>query len=450
MTCTLTERIKEKSLHPLVPRIFIEGIHAQFRRFDGMRVGDPRPCPRCGCEDVQRNGYTNDPRTFARLITDDGFETITGEVQLLRCSRCGNSFQADLSEWFYDDLHYAKPVIDLCLFHAAEKPYHACERLLQNLYGLQVDRDTIRNYVIEFGDEFAERHGVQIAGCTVSQNFLSFLFGVETVEELQEAYAEELDEEGIEELVGVADETYPAKKGAKKELYEENMRRKQEDEELKKRLDSYTLGCSYLPQLECFAGLQCRNTSFAWLLALALGAPLDGIAYWITDDNDSYNGVLDDRILCAFHELRGRAREDERVQTLDEAGELEEIRGYLREMYGDLSEEKILTLIQKAPSLWDETNDEFTGPVSTNAIEGGNWRLKRRLGVPYERCQSIRGRALLGALRDSVSTFKAGQPAESFALRNGDARFEKLLGSNEQNEVSWNLPAEMIQAPAPS
>lgn len=228
------------------------------------------------------------------------------------------------------------------------------------------------------------------------------------------------------------------------------MRRKQEDEEPKKRLDSYTLGCSYLPQLECFAGVQCRNTSFAGLLALALGAPLDGVAYWITDDNDAYNGVLDDRVLCAFHELRGRARADERVQALEEAGELEELRTHLQELYGGLYEEQVETLIQKAPSLWDEATDEFTGPVSTNAIEGGNWRLKRRLRVPYEQCQSVRGRALLGALRDSVSTFKAGQPAESFALRHGDARFEKLLGPNGQRETRWNLPAEMMQVPAPS
>jgi len=64
-------------------------------------------------------------------------------------------------------------------------------------------------------------------------NFLSLLFGVSTVNELKTEFAEELAAEGIDGRVGVADETYPAKKGAKKELYEENMRRKQEEENRK-------------------------------------------------------------------------------------------------------------------------------------------------------------------------------------------------------------------------
>jgi hypothetical protein len=261
-----------------------------------------------------------------------------------------------------------------------------------------------------------------------------------------ENYPKELNEEGIEELV--ADETYPAKKGAKKDLYEENMCWKQEDEDARKLLESYTIGCSYLPQLGCFAAVQCRNTSFAWLLVLALGAPLDGVAYSITDDNDSYNGVLEDRVLCTFHELRACARHDECVEALAEAGELEEIRTYLREMYDELYDESVTELIEKAPSLWDETAEEFTGPVSTNAIEGVNWRLKRRLGVPYEECRSVRRRTFLGALRDSVSTFKAGQPAESVALRHGDARFENVLGSNERYTDGRTLPAEMKQVSA--
>ena len=82
-------------------------------------------------------------------------------------------------------------------------------------------------------------------------------------------------------------------------------------------------------------------------------------------------------------------------------------------------------LRQNHPEFWDEENDEFTGPVSTNAIEGGNWRLKYGLGVPYARCRGARVRLL--ALRDSVSTFTNGRPAESFALRYGQTSFESVL-----------------------
>ena len=52
------------------------------------------------------------------------------------------------------------------------------------------------------------------------------LFAVSTVEEFKTEFADELDEEGIDGLVEVADESYPAKKGMKHDLYEDNMRRK--------------------------------------------------------------------------------------------------------------------------------------------------------------------------------------------------------------------------------
>jgi len=44
------------------------------------------------------------------------------------------------------------------------------------------------------------------------------------------------------------------------------------------------------------------------------------------------------------------------------------------------------------PSFWDEESEEFTGPVMTNAIEGGNWRLERELRVPYQQADTARGR----------------------------------------------------------
>jgi hypothetical protein len=52
------------------------------------------------------------------------------------------------------------------------------------------------------------------------------------------------------------------------------MRRKQDGKQAKKWPEAFTVGSSYLPQIGCFAGLQCRNTAFARALALALVFPL--------------------------------------------------------------------------------------------------------------------------------------------------------------------------------
>ena len=396
-------------------------------RASGLETRGPVPSavkPRSG-----KNGYRTD-RLFAILITEDGFDEITVEIQRYQCSECRHSYDGDSSEWFYEDCEYAKPVVDLRLFHAAENPFHACERILQNQYGLQVDRDTIQTYAERFGDEVADRHGVKIADATVSMNSLSLLFGVSTVEDLKAAFADELTEEGIDGLVGIVDETYPAKKGAKQDLYEENMRRKQKGKQPKKWPEGFTVGSSYLPQIGCFAGLQCRNTAFARALALALVFPLRGVDYWLTDDHDAYNDVLPNRVKCLIHRLRTRARGDERVSELHESGELEKLREYLKDEYETAYEELVETLRQDHPGFWDDATEEFTGPVSTNAIEGGNWRLKYGLGVPYARCRGARARTSLLALGDSMSTFENGEPAESFAHRHGSFSFDQVLGES--------------------
>ena len=211
------------------------------------------------------------------------------------------------------------------------------------------------------------------------------------------------------------------------------MRRKQKGENSKKWPEGFTVGCSYLPQLGCFTGLQCRNTAFARALALALIFPLRGVDYWLTDDHDSYNDILPNRVKCLVHTLRTRARSDERESDLHEAGKLDELREYLEEEYETAYEDLVATLREDHPAFWGDESDEFTGPVSTNAIEGGNWRLKYGLGVPYARCQSARARTALLALRDSVLVFENGRPTESFALRHGSFTFEQVMGNGSES-----------------
>ena len=213
---------EEKTLNSLVLLGLIHAIHRWFRGLQGQLTLSEV----WRNHTIWKNGYRTD-RLFAVLITEDGFEEVTVEIQCYQCSQCQLAYDGDTAKLFYEGCEYTKPVVDFCLFHAAKNPgFTRVNRILQNQYGLQVDRDTIQRYTELFGDEVAEQHGVTIAGCTLSLNFLSLLFDVSTVDEFRAEFADELNDEEITGLVGNPDETYPAKKGAKKDLHEENMQQK--------------------------------------------------------------------------------------------------------------------------------------------------------------------------------------------------------------------------------
>jgi hypothetical protein len=108
----------------------------------------------------------------------------------------------------------------------------------------------------------------------------------------------------------------------------------------------------------------------------------------------------------------------------------------------------VATLKEDYPAFWDDEAEEFTGPVSTNAIEGGNWRLKYGLGVPYARCRGARARTSLLALRDSMATFTNGEPAESFAHRHGSFSFDQVLGEASPRPLPPREDEQAAQAAA--
>lgn len=168
----------EKTLDPSVSPLFVGAVHDQLREYDGARVGAPRPCPACDSTDNRKNGSQRARKTFARLVTTDGFEEVGLAVQQYECTSCGRSFQGDLSEYFYEGCEYGRPIVDLCRFHAADASYSACERILQRRYGLQVDRDTIERYDTRF-DDGSGGADVSVGGSRVSLRFLAFLFGEE-------------------------------------------------------------------------------------------------------------------------------------------------------------------------------------------------------------------------------------------------------------------------------
>lgn len=170
------EEPTEKRLDPALSPLFIGTVHDKLREYDGTRVGDARPCPACGSTDHRKNGYQRASKTFARIVTDDGFEEIGLEVQQYECKDCNRSFQGDLSEYFYDGCSYAKPIVDLAVSYASENSYNSTERLLQRIYGLQIDRDTIKRYDDRFERSVGESRWVTIRDHRVSLSFLAFLF----------------------------------------------------------------------------------------------------------------------------------------------------------------------------------------------------------------------------------------------------------------------------------
>lgn len=140
------KEITKKTL--LITDVFIGAVHDQLWQYDRTRLGKPRPCSYCGSRQYRKDGYQE--RTFAQLITDEGFEWVIVNVQLYECTNCGSRFQGgiDISELFYKDCRYNKSLVDLSLFHTAE-----------NQYSLQVDQDTIQHYTERVGDTVADHHG---------------------------------------------------------------------------------------------------------------------------------------------------------------------------------------------------------------------------------------------------------------------------------------------------
>ena len=85
------------------------------------------------------------------------------------------------------------------------------------------------------------------------------------------------------------------------------------------------------------------------------------------------------------------------------------------------------------------------GLSTTNAMEGGNFRIKWNLRVPYSNLQVCGGRVILGAIYDSVYTFRNGRPCESFAHKHSTFTYADIMryeGGGIQSSVSVEPPFE--------
>lgn len=384
-----------------------------MEEWEGRFFDEPGSCPLCGSDERTRWDSIN--RIFCRLISNnnEGFDEVEVVVKRFRCKVCGHVYEAEAP--FYPDTDYGKPVVDLCLYLAASNPYHRVEQILMD-FGIQVDRDTVRNYAILFEEKLEELAGIKLMGETIGVNFVRALFECGTIEELKEKRGEEFFE-------SCHDETYPAKKGAKKEMREENARRKFEDRKKIPYPEAFCTALSYVPSHEFYGSSVIRDSHFNYILAKVLLAPTEGADWRVTDRHPSYQEF--DAWKCLLHRFRGESRDDQILKRLKDAFP-HLVPDYLSERYEEFQAEKLDELKRDRPDLFDDKG-EFKGSLTTNAMEGGNWRIKYELRTPYSVLESISGRVNLIMLKESLHTFQNGEPCESWAHQHAEFQLEKVM-----------------------
>ncbi|MBS7251571.1 MAG: hypothetical protein KIH08_13435 [Candidatus Freyarchaeota archaeon] len=121
--------------------------------------------------------------------------------------------------------------------------------------------------------------------------------------------------EGRKEIIpATADETYPAKKDAKKKQKGENQKRKKEGKNPLPHPEGFIVAAAYLPTLNIFASLCVQDRDFNHLLALMFMQPLRGDDYVVVDGEPLYNGTCDNLKRCTIHRRRRIVRKDPRFQ----------------------------------------------------------------------------------------------------------------------------------------
>ena len=226
----------------------------------------------------------------------------------------------------------------------------------------------------------------------------------------------------------------------KKEHVEENRTRKVLGEKQEERFgNSFTLASSYLHNLKCFASLIVSLGPFNQILAEALLRVLKGCDYVLSDGSSIYNGLVDER--CLWHFMKNFFNKmDDGLMALKDAKMFPwMISEHMHDIYSIAKEEYVAYLMEKYPRLVEVMKDgsmRFVGATTTNSMEGGNWRVKNELRVPYLLPESIFARSLLIELRDSLYTFRHGQPEESFAHEKGVFSYSRIMRDEGADGVS--------------
>jgi hypothetical protein len=406
------QRPRKKKINRLTPNLLYKPIQEHLTNFENDFYDKPRACPKC--KSNNRKKLRIDKKLFCKIITSNGFRDIYVYVQRFQCKDCRKTYIAKAP--FYDRMVYSRPIADLILYLSAKNPFNRVEKILLEL-GIQADRDTVRNYALIFQKKIKQYAGMKIFDKTLGINLLKVMFDVEDVKELKRKYPHK-------KYDGLADETFPSIKGAKKKFKEINRERKLEGKEPFKYPDGWTLAVSYLAVLKLYASLLLSEVSFNKMFADLLLRGLNGADYTLTDGNPSYSPENHER--CLFHKAKNKAKKDKQLKKMKKDKKPpDEIRKYLQQKYKELEEEQLKLLKEKYPKFVE--GDCFVGATTTNSIEGGNWRIKYELRTSYSVEESITARAILICLYDSIYTFRNGMPDESFAHKHTDFSFGKIM-----------------------
>lgn len=413
---------KPKKISKYVPELMSTLVPRAIEEEYSNRVFDkiPEKCSRCGNTSFKRHDTRK--KIFCNLIYPYGYKTVYVNVKRYKCEKCGFPMLSEGA--FYPKCRYGKPIVDICLFLSAKNPFDRVESILM-AYGIQVDGDTVNNYAKRFKDVAESISGLKMCGENIGINMVKILFNVKNVKELKDKY-------GIKKAESVSDETYPAKKGAKKKLREENMILKQNGERPKTHPEGFTIAVGYLPSLKSYASLVTANGEFNYAEARALSEPLDGSNYNLTDGHRAYS-CFKNREWCIVHKTRNMRKKDPKFRELKKKGSIDEIYEYAHKEYLMMKSSSEEQLSKKHPQFVE--NGKFGGALTTNAIEGGNWRIKYELRTPYQNKGSILSRTIQILIHDSLRTFSCGQPIESFGSLHSEFVYGDIMSIDLRNDM---------------
>ena len=423
--------------------------------YDGEVYDDfPGYCQHCGSRDCKKFGC--EKSVVANLIGKDGkFIPITVHKQRYYCNSCGRTYMARGP--FYKGAEYGTPMVDLALALSTENSAYGVERAFANM-GLQVDSDTVLDYIRLFADRAKEYAPLVKNGGLYGVNLLKIIFGVNDVEELKKKFPDVSTE-------SLSDEAYLRKKGALKKVFEEvaDGRKKVVHRGARGDIvvdrkdgkasfpDSFTLALSYLPGAEAYASLICTPQPFNQLLADILFRALEGASFNMTDGSRNYNGVKN-HVLDPVHRTRSELKHDpkfkgmekelrEEKKKVEEAKDdeqrrsaiegvdrkIQEVSEYAKARYQDVLKSTVGQVRREHPELFDDRGNFKGRAMTSNGAEGGNWRLKYAVRVPYARDDSAAGRSMLAALKDSVFSLRGGKARASLANALGFFSFSNVM-----------------------
>ena len=175
---------------------------------------------------------------------------------------------------------------------------------------------------------------------------------------------------------------------------------------------------------------------------------LKGCYYVLSDGSYCYNGLVDERCLWHFMKNFFNKWDDGLIRMKGAEMFPWIISQHTQDIYSIAREEYVRHLQEK--HLWLLTimkygTMEFVGATTTNAMGGGNWRVKYEFRVPYHNAESAFARALLIELRDSLCTFRHGDPEESFAHGNGVFSYSRMTTGEPAGDPPSLLESDLAQ-----